>query len=137
MASNLINLKFQFHVSVSCFSFKFKFQVSIKIRFMFKFLFKLKFLGFVEAPVGVFNLLFIAKTSLKDCMMEKKIKCNSYYILVNYRRILKWRKDFQQCNRYMTVHYNSIQYIYINFTKYSVIYRKNNFEELYVRGLKI
>ena len=53
------NFKFQFHVSVSCFSFKFKFQVSIKIRFMFKFLFKLKFLGFVEAPVGVFLLLLI------------------------------------------------------------------------------
>ena len=28
--------------------------LSIQIRFMFKFLFKSKFLGFVEAPVGVF-----------------------------------------------------------------------------------
>ena len=44
------NFELEFQVSVSCF----KFQVLIQIRFMFKFLFKLKFLGFVEAPVGVF-----------------------------------------------------------------------------------
>ena len=79
------NFKFQFHVSVSCFSFKFKFQVSIKIRFMFKFLFKLKFLGFVEAPVGVFpsiltlnvNLileLFGASRHLKTAIMQRAVK---------------------------------------------------------------
>ena len=43
-----LNFKFQFQIS------SFKFQVLILIRFMFKFLFKSKFLGFVEAPVGVF-----------------------------------------------------------------------------------
>ena len=48
------NYMFQFHVSVSCFSFIFQFQVSIQISFMFKFLLKLKFLGFVEAPVCVY-----------------------------------------------------------------------------------
>ena len=57
------NFKFQFQVSISSFNFKFQFQVSVSsfsfnhIRFMFKLLLKSKFIGFVEAPVGVFCIL--------------------------------------------------------------------------------
>ena len=50
---------FQFHVLVSSFSLKFQFQVTTYIRLMYKFWFKSKFLGFVEAPVGVFPTILV------------------------------------------------------------------------------
>ena len=56
------NFMFQFQVSVSCFGFMFQFQVSVLSfnlnQIHVKFLFKSKFLGFVEAPVGVFLYFF-------------------------------------------------------------------------------
>ena len=36
---------------------------------MFKFLFKLKFLGFVEAPVGVFEYMYAIATRVSDYVL--------------------------------------------------------------------
>ena len=57
--SNYKIFKFEIFKFLIFKSFKFQFQIQLSILIRFKFLFKSKFLGFVEAPVGVLLLLSI------------------------------------------------------------------------------